>query len=139
MASGKSSETIRIPGLKKIQQSLKEMGVPNAEFAQASFEAGTITADAVKNQIGTFSKSGKLLRSVKVSKIMRKVQITVGRTKTVPYAAALNYGYRKGKIEGKYFLQMGIRRSRQKMLDTYLDALQALVHKYERKLKNDQN
>ncbi len=139
MASGKSRETIRIPGLKRIQATLKEMGVPNSEFAQASFEAGQITADAVREQIGTFSKSGKLLRSVKASKIMRKVQITVGRTKTVPYAAPLNYGYQKGNIEGKYFLQMGIRRSRQKMLDTYLDTLQELVHKYERKLENDQN
>jgi hypothetical protein len=135
MASGKSGDTIRIPGIKKIQQSLKEMGASNAEFQQASFEAGTISADAVKLQIGTFSKSGKLQRSVKASKIMRKVQITVGSKSRVPYAAALNYGYRKGNIEGKYFLQMGIRRSRQKMLDTYLDALQKLVDKYERKLK----
>lgn len=135
MASGKSAETLRIPGLKKIQQTLKEMGASNAEFAQASQEAALVTAEAVKLQIGAFSKTGKLQRSVKASKIMRKVQITVGSKTKVPYAAALNYGYRNGNIEGKYFLQMGVRRSRQKMLDTYLDALQKLVDKYERKLK----
>jgi hypothetical protein len=139
MASGKSGETLRIPGIKKIQERLKEMGAENADFQKASFEAGTISADAVKVQIGLISKSGKLMRSVKVSKIVRKVQITVGSKSKVPYAAAQNYGYRKGNIEGKYFLQMGVRRSRQKMLDTYLDALQDLVDKYERKLKNDQN
>jgi hypothetical protein len=139
MASGKSGETIRIPGIKKIQQRLKEMGASNKEFADASFQAANISADAVRLQIGAFSKSGKLQRSVKASKIMRKVQITVGSKSRVPYAASINYGYRKGNIEGRYFLQMGVRRSRQKMLDTYLDALQDLVNKYERKLENDQN
>jgi hypothetical protein len=131
--SGKSSDSIRIPGLKNIQAHLKELGASNKEFGDASFKAANIAAEHVRTQIGTFSKSGKLLRSVKASRVMRKVQITVGSKTKVPYAAALNYGYRAGKIEGKYFLQMGIRRARQKVLDTYLDELQKLADKYERK------
>jgi hypothetical protein len=131
--SGKSQDSIRIPNLKQIQDAIKGLGASSKELGAASFKAGTITANAVKGIMIPFKRSGKLLSTVKAKKLGTKVVVQIGNNTTAKYAGLQNYGSKKKNVEGKYFLQMGVRRTRQLVLDTYLNELQKLVDFYERK------
>jgi hypothetical protein len=130
MASGKSQETLRIPDLAKYQRALRDLGATNKELGQASYEAGIITARSVQAFIPV--ETGKLRSTVKAGKQGTKVVVTIGNNTTAKYAGPINYGWRDNNIKGRYFLQMAIRRTRQRVLDTYLDGLQRLFNKYER-------
>jgi len=131
MASGKSRETLRIPNLAKYQKALRDLGATNKEMQEASYEAGLITARSVQAFIPV--KTGKLRRTVKAGKAGTKVVVTIGNNTTAKYAGPVNYGWRDQNIKGRYYLQRAIRNTRQRVLDTYLDALQRLINKYERK------
>ena len=133
MASGKSQETLRIPDLAKYQKALRDLGATNKELGQASYEAGIITARSVQAFIPV--KTGRLQRTVKAGKQATKVVVTIGNNTTARYAGPINYGWRENNIKGQYFLQMAIRRTRQRVLDTYLDGIQRLFNKYERDSK----
>jgi hypothetical protein len=109
------------------------LGATNKELGQASFEAGIITARSVQAFIPV--KTGKLQRTVKAGKQATKVVVTIGNNTTARYAGPINYGWREHNVKGQYFLQMAIRRTRQRVLDTYLDGIQRLFNKYERDSK----
>ena len=135
MSSGKSQDSLRIPNLREIQKALKDLGATNKEMAGASFKAGTITANALKGIMTPYKKTGKLLSTVKALKMGTKVVVKMGNNTTAKYAGLQNFGSKRKKVEGRYWMQMAIRRTRQLVLDTYLDELQRLVKKYERKSK----
>jgi hypothetical protein len=116
-----------------MQQALIDLGVSKQEMGQASFKAGTITANAIKGLMTPHKRTGKLLSTVKAQKLGTKVVIKVGNNTTAKYAGLQNFGSKRKGVEGQYFMQMGIRRTRQYVLDTYLDELQKLVKKAERK------
>lgn len=126
-----SQESIRIPNLRAIQKALIDLGVSKQELGQATFKAGTITA--VKAAELVPRKSGKLASTIKARKMASKVVVVAGNNTTVKYAGLQNFGSRKKGVAGRYFFQMAIRRTRQEVLDTYLDELQNLVDKAERK------
>ena len=132
MASGKSQESLRIPNLNNIQKALKGLGATNKEMGEASFRAGTITKNAVQGLMTPDKKSGKLLSTVKAQKLGTKVVIKMGNNTTAKYAGLQNFGSKRKGVTGRYWFQMGIRRTRQLVLDTYLKELQRLVNKYER-------
>lgn len=131
MASGKSSDSIRIPNLRQIQNALVELGVSKKEMGEASYRAGLITA--VKAQELVPKSTGKLARTIKARKMASKVMVVAGNNTTVKYAGLQNFGSKRKGVDGRYFFQMAIRRTRQQVLDTYLDELQKLVDKAERK------
>lgn len=151
----KAPVSIRIPNLYKMQRALIEMGASKQELAKATYEAGQITARSVQAFISPISRTGKLRSTVKASKLARKVVITVGNNTTAKYAAPINFGWlfvgsghqkspsasriKKGKpnIMPARFMEKAIRATRQRVLDTYLDELQKLVNKYERKINRD--
>jgi len=149
MASGKSQDSIRIRNLKQVQNALKELGVSNQELGRASFEAGSITARSI--QAFMPRRTGKLASTVKASKLGTKVVVTIGNNTTATYAAPVNFGWlfvgpghqkspraERSKtgtpnIKPRRFIEKALRTTRQRVLDTYIDELQKLVHKYERK------
>ena len=133
MASGKSQETLRIPDLAKYQKALRDLGASNKELGEVSYEAGMITARSVQAFIPV--KTGKLRSTVKAGKAGTKVTVTIGNNTTAKYAGPINYGWRENNIKGRYFLQRAIRRTRQRVLDTYLDGIQKMIDKYERKVR----
>jgi hypothetical protein len=116
-----------------MQKALIDLGASRQEMGAASFKAGTITANALKGIMTPYKKTGKLLSTVKAMKMGTKVVVKVGNNTTTKYAGLQNFGSKRKGVEGRYFMQMAIRRTRQLVLDTYLDELQKLVKKYERK------
>lgn len=133
MASGKSQDSIRIPNLKQIQDALVELGVSTREMGEASQKAGDITAQAIRGIMTPHARTGKLKSTVKAKKQARKVVVSVGNNTTAKYAGLQNFGSKRKNVTGQYFVQMGIRRTRQLVLDTYIVELQKLVNKAERK------
>jgi hypothetical protein len=147
--SGKSFDPIRIPNLGKIQRNLKDLGASRQEMQNASFEAGIITARSIQAFIPV--KTGKLKSTVKAARLQSKVVVSVGNRTTATYAAPVNFGWlfvgaghskmakskrvKTGKpnILPSRFMEKAIKNTRQRVLDTYLDELQKLVNKYERK------
>lgn len=126
-----SQESIRIPNLRQIQQALIDLGVSKKELAGASFKAGEITAVKIRELVPR--RSGKLATTVKARKIASKVVVVAGNNTTVKYAGLQNFGSKRKGVDGKFYFQMAIRRTRQQVLDTYLDELQQLVDIAERK------
>jgi hypothetical protein len=131
--SGKSQDSIRIPNLKKIQDALIGLGVTKQELSQASFEAGQITARSIQAFMSYDRRTGKLLSTVKAKKLGTKVIVTVGNNTTAKYAGPQNFGWFKKNIKPHNWIQRALKATRQRVLDTYLDELQRLVNKYERK------
>lgn len=129
--SGKSSDSIRIPNLRQIQNALVELGVSKKELGEASFKAGQITALKARDLVP--KASGKLATTIKARKMAGKVVVVAGNNTTVKYAGLQNFGSKRKGVTGAYFFQMAIRRTRQQVLDTYLDELQNLVDTAERK------
>jgi hypothetical protein len=136
MASGKSQETLRIPDLAKYQKALKDLGASNKEMGEATFKAGSVTVAAIRGIMLPMKKSGKLLSTVKAGKQGTKVVITIGNNTTAKYAGLQNYGSRLKNVPAKFFMQMGIRRTRDFVLEIYLTELQKMINKYERKSKS---
>lgn len=134
MASGKSRDSIRIPNLKQMQQALVELGVSKKELGEASFRAGNVTAQAIRGIMVPYKRTGKLLSTVKALKTGTKVIVKMGNNTTAKYAGLQNFGSKRKNVEGRYFMQMGIRRTREFVLKIYLDELQKLVDKAERKI-----
>lgn len=130
------------------------MGADKKELANASWEAGKLTADAIQTYMLPFARTGKLRSTVKARKIASKVVVVVGNNTTATYAGVVNFGWNtvgaghrqapqskkrktgKPNIKGQRFIQKALRATRQDVLDKYLDALQDLVNKYERKANN---
>lgn len=131
--SGKPSETIRIPGLKNTQDALIALGVSTRDLSDASFKAGNVTAQAIRGLMTPYKRTGKLLSTVKALKGYRSVVVKAGNNTTAKYAGLQNFGSNRKKVTGRYFFQMGIRRTRDIGLKIYIDELQKLVKKYERK------
>lgn len=125
-----AQEAIRVPNLRQIQAALIALGVSKKELGEASFTAGQITAVKARDLVPR--KSGKLATTIKARKIASKVVVVAGNNTTVPYAGLQNFGSKRKGVDGAYFFQMAIRRTRQQVLDTYLDELQKLVDKAER-------
>jgi len=126
-----SQESIRIPNLRQLQKALVDLGVSKKELGEASFKAGQITAVKARDLVP--KASGKLATTIKARKIASKVVVVAGNNTTVKYAGLQNFGSKRKGVTGAYFFQMAIRRTRQQVLDTYLDELQNLVDKAERK------
>jgi hypothetical protein len=133
MSSGKSRDSIRIPNLKQMQQALIELGVSKKELGQATYRAGDVTAKAVRGLMVPYKRTGKLLSTVKALKMANRVVIKMGNNTTAKYAGLQNFGSKRKNVEGRYFMQMGIRRTREFVLKIYLDELQRLVNQAERK------
>lgn len=116
-----------------MQQALIELGVSKKELGQATYRAGDVTAKAVRGLMVPYKRTGKLLSTVKALKMANKVVIKMGNNTTAKYAGLQNFGSKRKNVEGRYFMQMGIRRTREYVLKIYLDELQRLVNQAERK------
>lgn len=125
--------SVRIPELNKMIRAMREIGVEAKDLGAASQKAGEITASEIRNLMGPYSRSGKLRKTVKAKRMARKVVVTAGNNTTVKYAGLQNFGSKKTEHVGHRFFEMAIRRTRQQVLDTYLDELQRLVDRAERK------
>ena len=136
--------------LRDVAKALEKIGADKSELRQASMKAGNNLADEIRKQIMPISQTGRLLGSVRVNKLTAGVAVTIGNRK-VPYAAPINFGWlrvgpdhkkmdssknvKKGKpnILPKRFMEKSIRNERAKTVMIWIEELEKLTKKYERK------
>lgn len=90
-----SNDTIAVEGLRDLMRSLKEMDKTTRKEVRAKLrEVGKIVADEAKSQASSkmTSRSGNLIRLIKVSVTQRSVSIVAGAMKRSPkYPSGYNY------------------------------------------------
>lgn len=94
------ADMIRISGLEEVERDLARIGVKLADldFTSIANEGMRLAASFAPK------RSGKLAASIKASKAKSRATIRAGGAR-VPYAAAINYGWRKRNIEPAEFMQ----------------------------------
>lgn len=94
------AEVLKITGLEEVERDLAKIGVKlsDLDFAGIASEGMRLAAMFAPK------RSGKLAASIKGSKSKSRATIRAGGAR-VPYAAAINYGWRKRRIEPAGFMQ----------------------------------
>lgn len=121
---------IYVRGIRETVRALENAGA-DAQDLKAVFErAGAVVRQAAKVP----NKTGKLERSVRVTKTKNKSAIRAGG-KRVPYAVANHYGRNYpttgNKVEGTFFFRDAIATKRGQVLKIIVDGLEKLFKKYD--------
>lgn len=97
MASG-----VRVTGLNKVVRELQALGLEVDDLKDAFAD---IASDAAQKAAGYAPRrSGRLVGSIRGNRAKNKAVVTAGKAK-VPYAGAINYGWRRRRISPNPFMQ----------------------------------
>lgn len=122
-------DSIKVVGLNNVIRSLKQIGVPSKEIAQAGFEAGQIVAGEARTLVPV--RTGALRDSIRVAKQQRKVLIRAGGAK-VPYANPIHWGWFKRGIKPNEFFGRAIGEKIDQVYKSYFQNLENLINKYKK-------
>jgi hypothetical protein len=131
---------IKVENLKQVLAALKEIGVPTAEVGKASQEAADIVANMSRSLVPV--RSGKLRATIKSKKQARKVVVSAGTNKTVPYANPIHWGWfydrnnfvKKNILPNPFFAKaLGL--TRNEVYKTYFVNINKLFNKYYKNYK----
>lgn len=96
------SGQVRVDGLNRLVRDMTAMGVEIADLKLVFGDLASRGANLASSLAPT--RSGKLAASVKGNKAKNKAVIVAG-SKRIPYAGAINYGWRKRNIRPSRFMQ----------------------------------
>jgi len=123
---------LKVVGTKELYRSLKIIGTPQKEINAANREAAQDILRDAKSL--TPRRSGKLLRTVKISATVRSVAIQAGNNSSVPYANPIHWGWSKSAKTGKMknikpqpFLARALGYNRDEILRRYYEEMEALI------------
>jgi hypothetical protein len=126
---------IKVQGLNEALKILKSIGTPTAEISAAAQEAGEIVASMSRTLVPV--RSGKLRATIKSRKQARKVLVSAGNNKTVPYANPIHWGWYydknnfvKKNIMPNPFFAKALGLTRKEVYETYFRNINKLVNKY---------
>lgn len=126
---------IKVQGLNEALKILKSIGTPTAEVSAAAQEAGEIVASMSRTLVPV--RSGKLRATIKSRKQARKVLVSAGNNKTVPYANPIHWGWYydknnfvKKNIMPQPFFAKALGLTRKEVYETYFTNINKLVNKY---------
>ena len=131
---------IKVENLQKVIRALREIGVPTAEVGKASQEAADIVANMSRSLVPV--RSGKLRETIKSKKQARKVLVSAGTNKTVPYANPIHWGWfydrnnfvKKNILPNPFFAKaLGL--TRNEVYKTYFVNMNKLFNKYYKNYK----
>lgn len=95
---------VRVEGLVQKVRQLKALGLEVEDLKGAFAKIAAEATEAVIRH--TPKRSGKLAASVRGNRAQSKAVVRAGRA-AVPYAGAINYGWRKRGIAPALFMQQG--------------------------------
>jgi hypothetical protein len=126
---------IKVQGLNEALKVLRSIGTPTAEVSAAAQEAGEIVASMSRTLVPV--RSGKLRATIKSRKQARKVLVSAGNNKTVPYANPIHWGWYydknnfvKKNIMPNPFFAKALGLTRKEVYETYFRNINKLVNKY---------
>lgn len=131
-------EPIKVKGLVELQKTLQILGVPADQMKAAGTASGEIVAQEARRRVP--ERTGKLKRTIKTSKQLRKVLVQAGTPKSVPYANPIHWGWFFDKENGirknikpQPFLAKALGYKRDEVLENYLQAMNKLMEKHNMK------
>jgi hypothetical protein len=131
---------IKVENLRQVIRALKEIGVPTAEVGKASQEAADIVANMSRSLVPV--RSGKLRATIKSKRQARKVLVSAGTNKSVPYANPIHWGWfydrnnfvKKNILPNPFFAKaLGL--TRNEVYKTYFVNMNKLFNKYYKNYK----
>lgn len=95
-----------VVGQKRFVQTMRKAGADMKELKDVNRQAANIALPAVRT-LTPRGKSGKLAGSIRVGATQKAGVIRAGR-KSAPYAGVINYGWPKGGIKPRLFVNQGV-------------------------------
>jgi len=129
---------IKVQGLNQAIRALRVIGVPSAEIGKASQEAGEIVAARARTLVPV--RTGRLRASIKAKKIARKVVLSAGNNRSVPYANPIHWGWnydrvnlQEKNIRPRPFFTNALKTTRSEVYKKFFDSMETLFQKYSSK------
>jgi HK97 gp10 family phage protein len=129
---------IKVAGLNEAIRALRAIGVPSSEIGEASQKAGELVASTARSLVPV--KTGALRSTIKAKKIARKVVVTAGNNRSVPYANPIHFGWNYDKvnlqaknIRPRPFFSNALSRKRNDVYKLFFDSMEKLFQKYSNK------
>ena len=129
---------IKVVGLNEAVRALRSIGVPSAEIAAASQQAGELVASVARSLVPV--RSGALRSTIQARKIARKVVVSAGNNTKVPYANPIHFGWNYDKnnlqpknIRPRPFFSNALSRTRTQVYTLFFDNMEKLLQKYSNK------
>ena len=116
---------IKVKGLKQSIKALRDIGVPDAEIKAAGTRSGEIVANEARGLVPV--RTGALRDSIRVSKALRKVTISAGNNRRVPYANPIHWGWFKRNIKPQPFFVKALGLTRDEVYRNYYQSLDKLI------------
>jgi HK97 gp10 family phage protein len=129
---------IKVTGLNQAVRALRAIGVPSAEIGKASQEAGEIVAGRARSLVPV--RTGALRATIKARKVARKVVVSAGNNRSVPYANPIHWGWNYDKvnlqaknIRPRPFFTNALRTTREQVYKAFFGNMEKLFKKYSNK------
>lgn len=121
-----SNPTTYVSGLRETVRSLEKVGIDAADM-KAVFES---IGDMVRAEAARLAprRTGRLADSIKPSKTKNKAAVRAGGAR-VPYAGAINYGWKAHGIAPALFLQRAIDANTDRAIDMMESGLDEIIRK----------
>lgn len=130
---------IKVEGLNQALRALKAIGTPTAEVQAASQQAADIVANMSRSLVPV--RSGRLRQTIKSKKQARKVLVSAGNNRSVPYANPIHWGwfydknnFVKKNILPNPFFSKALGLTRNEVYKTYFENINKLFNKYYKNL-----
>jgi hypothetical protein len=134
-----SDTGIKVEGLNQALRALKAIGTPTAEVQAASQQAADIVANMSRSLVPV--RSGRLRATIKSKKQARKVLVSAGNNRSVPYANPIHWGwfydrnnFVKKNILPNPFFSKALGLTRNEVYKTYFENINKLFNKYYKNL-----
>jgi hypothetical protein len=131
------AQGIKVAGLNEAIRNLRAIGVPSAEIGLASQEAGNIVANVARSLVPV--RTGALRATIQAKKIARKVVVSAGNNRSVPYANPIHFGWNYDKvnlqpknIRPRPFFINALNRTRREVYQVFFTNIDRLLQKYSR-------
>ena len=116
---------VKVKGLNAAIRALQAIGVPDSAIKEAGTRSGELVANEARSIVPV--KTGALLNSIRVSKALRKVSISAGNNKRVPYANPIHWGWFKRNIKPQPFFVKALGLTRDQVYQNYYRELDKLI------------
>ena len=131
---------IKVQGLNQALRALKAIGTPVEEVQAAAQQAGEIVASQSRSLVPV--RSGKLRATIRSKRQARKVLISAGNNKSVPYANPIHWGWYydrnnfvKKNIKPNPFFAKALGLTRKEVYETYFININKLFNRYYKNYK----
>jgi len=116
---------IKVKGLSASIRALQAIGVPDSAIKEAGTRSGELVANEARAIVPV--RTGSLRNSIRVSKALRKVTISAGNNKRVPYANPIHWGWFKRNIKPQPFFVKALGLTRDEVYQNYYKSLDKLI------------